>query len=63
MSVYKQCKLKDLNYSQSLGVTAHHPRGQIALKYGNPIGSSKLLNIEWNALYRRIMKFGIKTKI
>lgn len=40
-------KLKDLNYSQSLGVTAHHPRGQIALKYGNPIGTSKLLNIEW----------------
>ena len=40
-------KLKDLEYSNSLGVTAHHPRGQIALKYGNPIGTSKLLNVEW----------------
>lgn len=31
---------------------------------GNNISeAAKLLNIEWNALYRRIMKFGIKTKI
>lgn len=31
---------------------------------GNNISeAAKFLNIEWNALYRRIMKFGIKTKI
>lgn len=40
-------KLADINYSNSLGNTAHHPRGAIALKYGNPRGISKLINIEW----------------
>lgn len=40
-------KLKDINYYISLGSTSHHPRGAIALKFGNPKGISKLINIEW----------------
>ena len=40
-------KLDDNIYSNSLGVTAHHPRGQIALKYGNPIGTSELIKVDW----------------
>lgn len=40
-------KLKDLIYSQSLGCTAHHPRGQIAYKFTNPKAETKLLNIQW----------------
>lgn len=40
-------KLFDEEYSNSLGSTAHHPRGQIALKYGNPIAKTKLANVEW----------------
>lgn len=40
-------KLVDAEYSNSLGFTAHHPKGQVALKYGNPNGRSKLINVEW----------------
>lgn len=40
-------KLKDINYYTSLGSTSHHPRGAIALKFGNPKGISKLINVEW----------------
>lgn len=40
-------KLVDEDYSKSLGATSHHPIGQIALKHGNPVGRSKLVNVEW----------------
>lgn len=40
-------KLKDENYSKSLGSTSHHPRGQIAFKYGNPSGETILLDVKW----------------
>ncbi len=40
-------KLKDIQYSHSLGYTNHHPKGQIALKYGNPSGQTKLIDVEW----------------
>lgn len=40
-------KLKDENYSKSLGITSHHPRGQIAFKYGNPSAETVLLDVKW----------------
>ena len=40
-------KLADAKYSESLGTTNHHPRGQIALKPKNPSAMSKIKNIEW----------------
>lgn len=40
-------KLKDINYFNSLGSTAHHPYGAIAFKFGNPTGTTKLKGIEW----------------
>lgn len=40
-------KLADEEYSISLGSTSHHPRGQIALKYGNPKGKTKVIGVEW----------------
>lgn len=40
-------KLYDQEYSESLGETAHHPRGQIAFKFGNPSGWSKLVAVRW----------------
>lgn len=41
-------KLKDIEYSKSLGCTSHHPRGQIAFKFTNPVSKSILENIEWS---------------
>ncbi len=40
-------KLKDENYSKSLGTTSHHPRGQIAFKHKNPSGETILLDVKW----------------
>ncbi|UDQ98520.1 helix-hairpin-helix domain-containing protein [Lentisphaerota bacterium WC36G] len=41
-------KYADTKYSNSLGVTAHHPRGQIAFKFTNIQKESKLINVEWS---------------
>ena len=38
-------KLADQKYSESLGFTAHHPKGQIAFKFTNPRGVSKLIDV------------------
>ena len=40
-------KLADKNYSKSLGNTSHHPRGEMALKFGNPTGITIIKNVEW----------------
>lgn len=40
-------KLYDQEYSKSLGFTAHHPKGQIALKYGNPSGKTEIIGVNW----------------
>ena len=40
-------KLVDEAYAESLGSTAHHPRGQIAFKFANVRKRSKLVDIEW----------------
>ncbi len=41
-------KLADAAYSESLGATAHHPRGQIAFKFSNIRRTTKLLDVEWS---------------
>ncbi|QSH41242.1 helix-hairpin-helix domain-containing protein [Lentisphaerota bacterium ZTH] len=41
-------KLKDEKYSESLGSTAHHPRGQIAFKFSGIRKESKLLKVDWS---------------
>ncbi|OGV51333.1 MAG: hypothetical protein A2017_20160 [Lentisphaerae bacterium GWF2_44_16] len=41
-------KLSDILYSESLGNTAHHPRGQIAFKFSGIKKETKLLDVEWS---------------
>ena len=41
-------KLADSNYSNSLGNTAHHPRGQIAFKFTGIRKETKLLDVDWS---------------
>ncbi len=41
-------KLADKKYSESLGFTAHHPRGQIAFKFSGLRKKSKLIGVEWS---------------
>lgn len=41
-------KLADAAYENSLGNTAHHPRGQIAYKFTNIRRTTKLLGVEWS---------------
>ena len=41
-------KYADKKYAESLGTTAHHPRGQIAFKFSNIQKKSKLINVEWS---------------
>lgn len=52
-------KLLDEEYSNSLGYTGHHPRGQIALKYGNPKAESKLINVIWQVGKNKLTPVGI----
>lgn len=42
-------KLHDEEYSKSLGATSHHPKGQMALKFKNPTGRTKLIDIFWSS--------------
>ena len=41
-------KLADTAYSESLGATSHHPRGQIAFKFSGIRRTTKLLAVEWS---------------
>ncbi len=41
-------KLADDEYSESLGETAHHPRGQIAFKFTGIRKETKLLDVDWS---------------
>ncbi len=41
-------KLADKEYLESLGNTAHHPRGQIAFKFSGIRKKSKLINVKWS---------------
>lgn len=40
-------KLEDQSYSEKLGCTSHHPRGQIAFKFSGEIKESKIRRIIW----------------
>ena len=41
-------KFADKSFRESLGNTAHHPRGEIAYKYSNVKRESVLLDVEWS---------------
>lgn len=41
-------KFADLDFRESLGNTAHHPRGEIAYKFTNRSVRSCLLDVEWS---------------
>ena len=41
-------KIADEEYSESLGNTAHHPRGQIAFKFSGIRKESLLKNVQWS---------------
>lgn len=41
-------KLADTGYADSLGSTAHHPRGQIAFKFSGVRRASRLRSVEWS---------------
>ena len=41
-------KFADKKFAESLGNTAHHPRGQIAFKFTNIKKDTKLIDIEWS---------------
>lgn len=52
-------KLADKVYSESLGNTAHHPRGQVAFKFTNNSAPSKLLDVEFSMGKEQIAAIGI----
>ena len=52
-------KLKDEEYSKSLGFTSHHPKGQIAYKFNNPCKETILLGIEWSVGKHTITPVGL----
>lgn len=52
-------KIKDKEYSNSLGFTSHHPRGQIAFKFANPNEETKLIDIEWSMGKHSITPVGL----
>ncbi len=41
-------KLADTEYAESLGNTAHHPRGQIAFKFSGIRRTTRLLGVNWS---------------
>jgi DNA ligase (NAD+) len=41
-------KLADAEYAESLGNTAHHPRGQIAFKFSGIRRTTRLLGVTWS---------------
>ncbi len=42
-------KLQDKEYEESLGITDHHPKGQMSLKFSNPTGETVLEDVVWSA--------------
>lgn len=52
-------KLADEEYSNSLGFTSHHPKGQIALKLGNPSGISILKDVILSSGKNKLTPVGI----
>ena len=52
-------KLKDKIYSNYLGYTTHHPRGQVAFKFTNSKATSKLIGVEWGMGKQQISAIGL----
>jgi len=52
-------KLKDQEYFDSLGETSHHYLGNMSLKFGNPTGITKLLDIQLQSGKHTITPVGI----
>ena len=52
-------KLADKEYSESLGYTTHHPRGQVAYKFTNQTANSKLIGIEWGMGKKQLSAIGL----
>ena len=52
-------KLVDSDYAESLGYTAHHPRGQVAFKFTNQKAHSKLIGVEWGMGKKQISAIGL----
>jgi len=52
-------KLADIEYRESLGSTSHHPRGQIALKHGNPRAETTINGVEWSMGKRKLTPVGL----
>ncbi len=52
-------KLKDEEYSNKLGFTSHHPKGQIAYKFNNPYKETILIDIEWSVGRYTITPIGL----
>lgn len=51
--------LADQEYFNSLGGTEHHPHGAVAFKYTNPMGRSKLIDVEWQVGKYKVTPVGI----
>ncbi len=51
-------KIKDLKYAKSLGITSHHSKSEIALKFTNPTGETRLIGIEWSAGKHKLTPIG-----
>lgn len=51
-------KIKDEKYAKSLGVTSHHSKSEIALKFENPTGKTILLDVEWSAGKHKLTPIG-----
>jgi len=41
-------KIYDNEYAKKLGYTSHHPKSEIAFKFTNPFGYSKLIEVNWS---------------
>lgn len=52
-------KLEDFHYSNQLGSTSHHPRGQIAFKPKNPSAKSILRNVIWQSGKGKLTPVGV----
>lgn len=51
-------KLANTEYSKSLGNTSHHPRGELALKFTNPTGTTVLRSVDWSSGKRKLTPIG-----
>jgi len=52
-------KILNLAYKEELGYTNHHPKGEIAFKFKNPSGISKLLGVIWSNGKKQITPIGV----